>query len=190
MNRIDIVVDLETLGTNNSPVIMQIGAAVFDITTGKIIRKFSHNISIQSCINLGLNIDALTLKWWTKQDPNTIKEVMNGTKSLEFVLDEFKKWVMMVSGNAIGIVHLWGNGILADNTWLKSAYNLIGKTYPIHYTKDRDVRTILDLAAIKLDVTEKQIQSQVENKGVYHNAVDDAEWAAKVVSTCYNILLQ
>ena len=190
MNRFDISLDLETLGTSNSPVIMQIGAVLFDIETGNIIRRFSHTIDIQSCIYADLKIDAVTLKWWTKQDPSTLKQVMSGTKSLEFVLDAFKEWIMMVCGSAIGNVNLWGNGILADNTWLKSAYNSLNKAYPIHYTKDRDVRTILDLAATKLEITESQLRSKITNKGVYHNAVDDAEFAAKLISTCYNILLQ
>lgn len=188
MNRIDIAIDLETLATTNSPIITQIAAVAFDIKTGAILREFNLAIDIESSIKAGLDFSADTLKWWLKQDKEAQEKALFGEASLKSSLNNFSRWIYAVSENKIGAVYLWGNGILADNTWVKSAYTAVGLQYPIHYRNDRDVRTINELAAIKMNTTVKDIQDRIPNDGVKHDALSDARWAARLVSTSFNLI--
>ena len=65
----NVMVDIETLGTGHLPTILSIGAVVFDLETGVIDRPFKVNICMKSSQKEGFGIDAGTLQWWWKQDP-------------------------------------------------------------------------------------------------------------------------
>lgn len=73
--RVDIMLDLETLGLSDSPVITQLAAVAFDITTGESFDEFSVFIDAKSCIEKGLKIDGSTVEWWLKQDERVFKSI-------------------------------------------------------------------------------------------------------------------
>jgi exodeoxyribonuclease VIII len=189
MNRIDVVIDLETLGTGPDAIITQIGMVEFDITTGKIGRKYLQNVDAQSCLDLGMKLDLSTLKWWLSQDLRVFKNSLERGLELPAVLLEVNNWLFAVSNKMIGAIYLWGNGASFDNVLLKGAFDRCKYKYPIKYYNDRDMRTIVDLAAIKMDIDPKLLKNKIEFKGTKHNAVDDCVWEAEVISMCYNILL-
>ena len=77
--RIDIVVDLETLGVENDAQILQLSMVCFDIFTGRISSVFNTviNPDFENKITK-VNID--TLKWWTR-NPDRVKilnRLLNG----------------------------------------------------------------------------------------------------------------
>lgn len=186
----NIVLDLETLGTDTHPVILQIGAVAFDPEKKTIIRKFKLSIDIESCLKAGLKIDAITLAWWMKQPEDVRNKVFAGTTKLETALEEFKTWLNALTNNNLQTVQLWGNGILADNAWLKSAYRHCNMTYPIHYKNDRDIRTLLSMTAKIRDIEPVEITNRIETNDLPHDALADALWEAKLIMTCFDLIVQ
>ena len=73
------MVDIETLGVSNNSVILSLAAVEFNKSTGETGKKFYKKISIESCLEAGLVIDADTLQWWMenlmKLELNYLKEV-------------------------------------------------------------------------------------------------------------------
>ena len=151
----NVMVDLETLGVSNNPVILSIGAVKFD-STG-LGEEFYREIAVQSCEEAGLVKDQSTLDWWTTQDPELYAKAISGQQSLESVLLEFSAWL----GEACNI---WGNGACSDNIWLKSAYAACGVELPWKHWNDRCYRTVLALFPKTWRVTPK----------IPHHALSDA----------------
>ena len=75
-----LMIDIETLGINISKniVILSIAAVEFDLKTGELGREFYERVDIQSCLDLGMKVDASTLFWWLKQNPISKNELFNG----------------------------------------------------------------------------------------------------------------
>lgn len=189
--RTDIVIDLETLATNNTPVILQIAAVAFDINTGNILRKYNTHINLDSCLKVGLDIQSITLNWWLKQDSELIQDVFKGNTPIEKALKDFNKWLNAVTVSNKSTrdqVYLWGNGILADNTWLKSAYEKCDMNYPIKYTNDRDIRTLVEAASHHTNLSPSDIHSKLNFIGDKHNALHDAIYASKIISSCWSLM--
>lgn len=185
--RIDIMLDLETLGTGVHTSIFQISAVMFDIVTGKPFNNFDEIINIKTIPNL--NVSADTLMWWAKTNPLLFAKLINNDKRIDYkeALQKFYDFcVTPVYGN--DNVYLWGNGINFDNVILRQAYVDMGMTYPIRYDCDRDVRTIIDLASIKTCKTIKEIRSMFANSEE-HNALQDCIYQASYVSYCYKELM-
>ncbi len=86
-------------------------------------------------------------------------------------------------------IYLWGNGILADNTWIKGANEALNIPEYLPYTNHRDVRTLLELATMKNNITKSIITKQIQSDGNHHNALSDAKWAAKLITACWNLIV-
>ncbi|EER9151029.1 exonuclease, partial [Escherichia coli] len=82
-------------------------------------------------------------------------------------------------------VQVWGNGANFDNTILRRSYERQGIPCPWRYSNDRDVRTIVELGkAVDFDA-----RTAIPFEGERHNALDDARYQAKYVSTIWQKLL-
>lgn len=194
--RIDIMVDIETLGIDVDSTIIQVAAASFDMKTGRIIDTFQKIADITKNES-PINVTGGTLQFWMNTDPTLLKTLLNdGELSSEDVLRELNEWILeqteISRGTAErGDVYLWGNGILFDNRMIQHQMESIGIEYPIHFRKDRDVRTIVDLASTKLSILEYDLkQSLVRNDLHHHNAMDDVIYQIDLVSYCYNELIK
>lgn len=190
--RVDIMTDIETLGTNTDSTIIQISAVAFDITTGEIHRAFNRIADIEKNDN-EIKVTAGTLKWWQKINPELFSDLLNGgTDSSEGILSDFYEWL---SNFEVKNTYLWGNGILFDNKMIQAQMENIGLNYPIHYKNDRDVRTILELTAMKKGLSEKDIKEVINRKMkdknlTHHNALDDCYWQVELVHNCYVELME
>jgi hypothetical protein len=147
---IDVMLDLETLGLGNAPVISQISAVAFDINNGSTFEEFNEKTSPQSCVKIGLKIDAGTVEWWLKQDQGVlnnviVKSITEGDE-ITNVLQSFSKYLsnLKKTHNAKEL-RVWGNGTLADNKWIESAFELANIPKPFKYWEHSDVRTLVDL---------------------------------------------
>lgn len=187
---IDVMLDLETLGLGNSPVISQISAVAFDIETGDCFEEFNIKVSPQSCVALGLSIDAGTVEWWLKQDQTvlnnvivkSISEGLDIKKTLEdfsFFLNELKKT------HDAKELRLWGNGTLADNKWIESAFDLAKLPKAFKYWEHSDVRTLVDLGVRITGMDAKKATIFIGEK---HNAIDDCKHQIKYCSEIYSEL--
>lgn len=186
--RVDIMVDIETLGTTSDSTIFQIAAIAFDITSGVRLDNFDRIADIEK--NDVMTVDGSTIKWWVDTDKELFAELLSrGRSSSDQVLREFHRWLLDFTDDWKP-VYLWGNGILFDNKMIQHQFNKLGLHYPIHYKNDRDVRTIVDLACMKSGMKEKELKEGIYKVDlVEHDALDDVVWQIDLVRTCYKILM-
>ena len=156
-----IMLDLETMGTRLDAPIIAIGAVKFN--DNEIKSRFYRKVSLSSSVEMGAVIDPNTVIWWLQQDEEARAEFFDNYNAIRLnaALIEFSEWVEKEGG----ITTLWGNGAGFDNVILRSAYNSCGIEAPWAFWQDRCFRTIREtLPPLNL-----------ERKGVFHNALDDAE---------------
>ena len=72
-----VMIDLESLGTKPGSALVALGAVKFG--NGEILAEFYERIDVESCVQLGLEMDTSTVMWWLKQadgrDQKTAMEV-------------------------------------------------------------------------------------------------------------------
>ena len=183
--RLDIMVDIETLGNKTDSTIFQIAAVAFDIETGRHFQYFHHIANIAE--NEKMNVTGDTLKWWLNTDKELLTKLLNkGEESSEELLRMFWNWM---TGLVLDHdVYFWGNGILFDNKMIQHQLEALGLGYPIFFRNDRDVRTIVELAAIKLGTSEKDLRKKYYDKTAAHDAANDVANQIRLVSACYKEL--
>ena len=158
----NIMIDLETMGTSANSVILSIGAVAFN--KHHIEDRFEVFIDVDSQRNRIIHHD--TLKWWLGQSPEAQKALTDGMgKAVPMVqaLIEFQVFVLKHDGK------IWGNGSDFDNALLQQAFCDACIPTPWKFWNNRCYRTIKS--------TYPQIKAD-PRIGVYHSAVDDAEFQA------------
>ncbi|MCF3128476.1 3'-5' exoribonuclease [Acinetobacter soli] len=157
-----MMVDCETLGVGESPVILQIGAVIFD--DNGIYGHFSVGIDTTNATEHGFTIEKSTLDWWKDQDPELRKQVFSGEELLPFALQKLVNFYQNYECNEI-----WSKGSLADIRWINNALDHFEIERPWKYYKEFCFRTLLK-SFPKFDLP---------FVGVPHNALDDAIHQAK-----------
>lgn len=152
-----VMLDLETLGQKPGSVIVAIGAVKF--SSGEITSSFYERVDPESCISLGLHMDASTVMWWLKQESAARVEITKPGKHLSPVLLDFADWLGDKDAE------IWGNGAAFDNVLLADAYDRAQIQRPWKFWNDRCYRTVKSL---RPDVT-------MQRDGTHHNALDDAK---------------
>ena len=185
--RTDVMVDIETLGNKTNSTIFQIAAMAFDIQTGKIIGEPFNQVANIELNERPLNVSGSTLKWWLKTDKELFEKLLNsGEHSSEQILRSFYDWLCQYETPT---TYLWGNGILFDNKMIQNQLESLGLSYPIFYKNDRDVRTILELASIKEDISERELKDRLKDDTlVAHDAHDDVKKQINRVVECFKLL--
>lgn len=183
--RIDIMVDLETLGLKQGATIFQIAAAAFDIKTGEIVHTFDKVASIY-CTN-DLKIEGGTLEFWLNQNRELffkLQERANGCPNQ--LVGDFWRWLTTFTDREDTDVYLWGNGILNDNAWLQHAFEENGLDYPIFFRNNRDTRTLREVTELKALILDKEFT--YEKVGTLHDAMDDVRSQVNMVVAMVNFL--
>lgn len=184
---IHIMTDIETLGTKGGATIIQVAAATFDITTGKVLSQYNRIVDIEKVDDL--SVDGSTIKWWLNTDKELLTKLLHsGTVSEQEMIVEFHEWLS--NQGELKERYLWGNGILFDNQKLQDKMRFYGLDYPIYYRNDRDVRTIVDLASKKLNMTEEELKESFKDESLHaHDAYDDVLYQINLVVSCHNTLI-
>ena len=188
--RIDVMVDLETLGTDFNAVIFQIASAAFDIETGNIVEEFNEFADISKLTDDDGIINGGTLKWWLDTNKELLAELLskNNAYTPRELLVIYHRWLNELTLE-YDEVYLWGNGILFDNAIIRHKFENYGLKYPIFYRNDRDVRTIFELAQIKTGETAKEMHDRIyDQERTAHDAMNDVKNQIALVSECYRIL--
>ena len=163
----DIMLDLETMGTSNNAAIVAIGAVVFDI--GGVRDTFYKKIDLCSSSAHGGVIDASTVVWWLGQNKAAQDELIGeGRVDLITALQDFHEWTLDMT-NQYDVNGIWGNGANFDNVILRNAYRNNQMQEPWNFRQDRCYRTIN---------TEFGQNITLPYIGVKHNALDDAFYQA------------
>jgi hypothetical protein len=111
-------------------------------------------------LDLGLKIEAGTLKWWMKQSDQARLQFSQSTGSIGEILSDFSYWV-----GASSNLYMWGNGSDFDNSHLAEAYKACKMEVPWNFWNSRCFRTL------------KGLFPDVEPSlkvGTKHNALNDA----------------
>ena len=190
-DRIDIVVDIETLGTKTNSTIIQLSAVAFNITNDEICEKFDEYVDIEK---ENMVVDGSTIKWWLNTDKELLSEILLNQRCLPIdnVIKHFYNWVNCKdrSDPDNRKTYLWGNGILFDNKMIQAQMEKHNLQYPIFYKNDRDMRTILELASLKSGLSENYIKDLCKREDLHeHNALDDCLFQIDVIRKCYSIIM-
>ena len=129
-----IMLDLETLGNAPGCAIVAIGAVQFG--SGEIKEEFYCRVDPETCVAVGLKIDAATVLWWLKQNEAARLEICKPGEVLNQSLMDFRNWVTDKDAE------VWGNGSDFDNTILAAAYRACTLPLPWKFWNNRCYRTI------------------------------------------------
>ena len=167
----DVMIDLETLGTDPGCVVLSIGAVVFGPSgTGA---EFHRVLSVDQQVKAGMRIDPDTHIWWEQQSDDAKKTLLEAHAKedrLIYDLIDFSVWVESTVGLGRR-ANIWGNGAEFDNSILGALYKKMGLKKPWAYGESRCYRTLKNL---------RQIDLPTRPEGnVFHNALDDARLQAQ-----------
>lgn len=167
-----VMIDIETLGTQPGCALVSLGAVAF--WGGKIRDELSLEVSLDSCLALGLRVEAGTLAWWMKQSDEARAAVGRGTAKLEHVLTQFSHWYHLMDAQ-----FLWCHGAIFDEPILRACYRTLGREEPWKFYSVKDTRTFFSITGIHPD----------RDQGTHHVALDDARSQARAVLAGYHKLL-
>jgi hypothetical protein len=168
----DAMIDIETLGTKPGAVILSIGAVMFG--PAGLGETFYAPVLLESCVNVGLNIDPGTVTWWMRQSDEARAAAFRADAAPVWqVLGDFFDWF-----NAQRAKHPWCHGATFDVPILENAFEACNLAAPWAYWSVRDTRTLYDLAGVKVE----------RAAGTHHNALDDAINQARAAAQAMRIL--
>ena len=161
MTTLDVMLDIETLGTAPGSVVLAIGAACEG-------DQFYAQLPVLPQIFLGLTIDADTMSWWRKQDPVAWASSTQGSGGIADALVHFSQWLAKLrrgaedqpTGNKIRV---WGDSCSFDCGLLACVYRAAGVLTPWAYSEEYCYRTLRQLRF-----------SEKPKAKLQHNALDDA----------------
>jgi hypothetical protein len=179
-----VMCDIETLGTGRDAAIVSIGAVRFnpyENIPGSVI-EFHARIDLAKSKDIGV-IDASTVEWWLKQDKAAQDALTSGDReTLSAALTRFCQWMSHVP-----VEGFWSNGPMFDERIIRDAYERTGSkgfSSIVTYRASRCMRTICDLGRTLL----ASKLPKEEFTGVRHDALADAVYQAKVVTTIIQAL--
>lgn len=153
----DIMIDIETLDTKPTAVILSIAAVAFKIESGQVcMEKFDYVLNYQEQIDNGRTTSIDTLLWWGAQSEEAKLLAFAGNVPLHFVIREMTCYLL---DYCVDNVRVWANSPSFDLVILKDAYN---QNVPWNFWNERDVRTLTSLFP--------NDEEKVENN---HIAIDD-----------------
>lgn len=161
----DIMLDLETLGTNSNAPIVSIGAVWFDLE--RLGTSFYVVLDLEEQVNyLRRKIDPKTIQWWMTQSEEARKVFAVETEDVYEGLEKFEQFVGTSNPN------IWGNGSDFDNILLGNLYDSLGYKKPWSYSKNRCYRTLKNLGIMTREPFP-------EFEGTQHDALADAKHQAR-----------
>lgn len=142
--RLNLMIDLETLGTGHRSVVTQLGWATFDLEgreEGPILHG-CYTLDPQQQLDMGRKADWSTIAWWLNQSQDARDAMREGPcRPLGAVLSSFRgqhDWEK-VEG-------VWGHGATFDITLLESLHADMGLKAPWGFREVRDTRTLFAFA--------------------------------------------
>lgn len=165
----NVMLDIETLDTRTSAVVLSIGMCKFDPVSQTIGDRYYEVLSTIDQVEQLRTIDQDTMQWWTTQ-PEAARIVLDESRDADedthSVLIQMESWMGPDA-------HVWGNGPSFDNAIVKSLFDTYGVPLPWPFKNDRCYRTLCALSGLP--------DLPPWKEGTPHNALDDAvhqaEWA-------------
>lgn len=161
-----VMIDLETLSTAPTAVVLSIGAVEF--ADNHVLRFVGANLRISEQVQAGLSVDDDVFRWWLQQsdaarDALSESEPLSPVSALRLIADEMKLWD--------DTTRVWANPASFDIAILENMHRAFGQEVPWKHWNIRDYRTVKNLFP--------EIQPSSKKIGVSHCAVDDAAYQAQ-----------
>lgn len=137
-----VMVDIETLSTKTNAVITQIAMIRFCPVTGEVFNSISHNVNIQSCLDIGLTVEAKTLEFWFSQSREAQLEALkfgDDVESIREVIESVIRFILACGDD----IRMWGKGPTFDLSKLDYVMGLLGLEKPWKFWLERCVRTMI-----------------------------------------------
>lgn len=169
----DIMLDLETLGTKPGCVVLSIGALAFDPLADELPkpedggRSFYQNLTIFDQLLLGLVVNEKTLDWWKLQDTKAKEALTTDKVTLQSGLFRLVTWLGNLPGKEKG--KIWAKSPDFDCAVLEEAARRIGVNLPWTFRDKADLRTLTHVGY----VSGKVAGNPPAPIGTKHNALDD-----------------
>jgi hypothetical protein len=170
-----IMLDMETLDTATSTVILTIGAVLFDPMGSGVIERLELRPTIDEQTDVyNRTISDDTLRWWSEQSSEAINEAMGDRDRISYreCMEQLYKFCWNKK-------NIWSNGSVFDIMIAESAFKDLEMRVPWQFWAIRDCRTIYDIAGVSL---------KDGGHVTSHKAVEDAEHQAIVVQRAYQKL--
>ena len=155
MNR--LMLDFETLDVAECPVILSMGAVVFN--ENRIIATLYHKVDQQSCLDLGCTISESTIEWWDAQSEEAREAAFGGKLNIAVAMQDL---VDLYKNKDCG--EIWSRGALADIRWANNILEKMDIEKPWKFWEEMCFRTFLKYSPEFVFCPD----------GVKHNALDDA----------------
>lgn len=153
----DIMIDLETWGTRPGCIVRSIGAVAFNASG--IVDEFYVNIDEKTSELIGLTATLSTVQWWGEQSKEARDALKVNLVSPHEAIAQLRRF-----SNKVNCVNVWGHGATFDISILNYLTNAVGQPEIWKFWAHRDTRTLYQLANV----------NPSREKGVHHNALDDA----------------
>jgi hypothetical protein len=170
----DVMLDLETLGTRPGCVILTLGAVRFDPYS---LREpgpgIYFRVDVDEQTALGREIQEDTLNWWISQADDIREEALGESDrvSLDTLYRDLNRFL-------VGANNIWAQGPLFDFAILENLYRQMGWPTPWQYWQIRDSRTLFGVHG----------DPRIKGKAGLHNALEDCVSQAVAVQQVYNKL--
>jgi hypothetical protein len=166
------MIDIETLDTGPSSVVLTVGACKFDPHSSEPpTEKRLWRPEVEDQLQQGRTASEETLEWWAKQDQGVRESTFTETGRIS-VIEFFKD----LNKYLVGVDKVWCQGPQFDMVILEDLY----KQYQHHcnwaFWQIMDCRTIFNMMPKD---PRKAVQKNL------HSADDDAYWQAVCVQQCY-----
>ncbi len=166
MNTIDIMLDLETLGTTPGSVVLAIGAVAS--SSPELDHQIYRKLNVMEQLYLGLTVDPDTMSWWRKQDKEAWLSSVGCATDLRTTLEDLATWISAVRRGPLdqptgSKIRIWGDAVSFDCGLLASVFRAAKVIVPWDYREEFCYRTVRTLA-----------NSEKPRAKLQHNALDDA----------------
>lgn len=175
-----VMIDIETLGTKQDSVILQIGAVGFAI--GGMDPGFYADVTVEDQIKMGRTIDPSTVGWWfdkvsSEARVSVFERRHIDTKPLHTCLEKLNEYI---KAYLIDDIHnntshdkIWANSPTFDLAIIKHAMESCGIIPCWKYWHEADVRTVKTIDNI-INGSQLNTMPKVINS-IDHSALDDAK---------------
>lgn len=170
----DLMLDLETLGTRPGCVILTIGAVKFDPYSLKEPGPGIYmRVDADEQIAMGREVQEDTLKWWMDQAEDIREEALGEADrvSVEYMYTELNRI-------CVGVQNIWAQGPVFDIAILENIYRQYGWPTPWQFWQIRDSRTLFGVHG----------DPRVKGREGHHNALADCVYQAQGVQQIYKQL--
>ena len=163
----ELMIDIETLGTDYGCIILSVACVSFNPVTGENLGEYYNAINVDDSKKLGFTTDVDTLHWWMKQSKEAYNDATSGKMHPYEVVKELNDFI---ASNSSKKTKVWANPTQFDLTILSAYYDRLDIKKAWAHWNERCLRTTVDI------LHGKEIKDFVlknANKTTRHNALYD-----------------